>query len=161
MLRGNTQEDIKAIFRHTKDAETLLLTISYTTPLVIKDLQDVTSKAKVQHLGSTGCVTFYCHNYVAPQHKDHNVLWNFSFTEWGVYIRNVDNTTYYRWFDSSDIHRTIMPGNRVLQSQGEYLSIGVIMTVRKKDQQQATKIWNMHQRAQKLTFASAFGAAGV
>ncbi|KAG2092312.1 uncharacterized protein F5147DRAFT_657719 [Suillus discolor] len=174
MLRGDTQEDIKAIFRHIKDAETLLRTISYAAPLVVKDLQNVTSEAKAHRLGSTGCVTFYCRNYVAPQHKDHDVSWtistqlerrgrddewNFSFTEWGVYIRNVDNTTW--WFDSSDVHGTIMPGNRVLQSQGECLSIGITMTARKKDQQQATKIRDMHQRAQKLTFASPFGAAGV
>ncbi|KIK37334.1 hypothetical protein CY34DRAFT_776189 [Suillus luteus UH-Slu-Lm8-n1] len=111
MLRGDTQEDIKAIFRHIKDAETLLLTISYAAPLVVKNLRDVTSTAKAQRLGSTGCVTFYCHNYVAPQHKDNDVSWtistqlerrgkddewNFSFTEWGVYIRNMDNTTCMR-----------------------------------------------------------------
>ncbi|KAG1776134.1 hypothetical protein EV702DRAFT_1046304 [Suillus placidus] len=51
------QEDIKAIFRHIKDAEALLLTITYAAPLVVKDLQDMTSKAK---------------------HKDHNISWTIS-----------------------------------------------------------------------------------
>lgn len=60
-------------------------------------------------LGSTGSNIFFCTNYLSPQHvdRDHTLSvcvqlqknsqpdeFNFSYTEWGVYIKTIPNCAW-------------------------------------------------------------------
>jgi hypothetical protein len=75
--------------------------IAAVSPAVYHELKQLSDLAETNRLGSTGTNLYYCKNYMSAQHRDNDVSWslciqltkqglsdefNFSFTEWGVYI---------------------------------------------------------------------------
>jgi hypothetical protein len=75
--------------------------IGAISPSVYRELKQLTADAETNHLGSTGTNLYYCRDYMSPQHRDNDASWslciqlskcshpdefNFSFTQWGVYI---------------------------------------------------------------------------
>ena len=75
--------------------------IGAISPSVYQELKQLTAEAETNRLGSTGTNLYYCNNYMSPQHRDCDATWslciqlsksgypdeyNFSFTQWGVYI---------------------------------------------------------------------------
>ena len=75
--------------------------IGAVSPSVYQELKQLTADAETNCLGSTGTNLYYCRDYMSPQHKYNDVSWslciqltkcsrpdefNFSFTQWGVYI---------------------------------------------------------------------------
>lgn len=75
--------------------------ISTVSPAVAQELKEVSALAETNRLGSTGTNLYYCKNYMSTQHRDNDASWslcvqltkqgrpdefNFSFTQWGVYI---------------------------------------------------------------------------
>jgi hypothetical protein len=75
--------------------------LSTVSPAVAQELKELSAKAETNCLGSTGTNLYYCKNYMSTQHRDNDASWslcvqltkqghpdefNFSFTQWGVYI---------------------------------------------------------------------------
>jgi hypothetical protein len=75
--------------------------IGAISPSVYQELKQITAEAETNRLGSTGTNLYYCKDYMSPQHRDCDSTWslciqlskrghsdeyNFSFTQWGVYI---------------------------------------------------------------------------
>jgi hypothetical protein len=75
--------------------------LSTVSPAVAQELKELSAEAEINRLGSTGTNLYYCKNYMSTQHRDNDASWslcvqltkqgrpdefNFSFTQWGVYI---------------------------------------------------------------------------
>lgn len=89
--RGDTPDDIKALFRHAvvcSEASlpscSVLLTQTQDTDILVeagtsiyKDMQSqiswTTAEASVNRFGRYGLSTFYCHNYISPVHTDSDI----------------------------------------------------------------------------------------
>lgn len=78
-------------------------------PLAYKTTKEACNAASTLPLGKYGLNTFYCWDYVAPQHTDKDRsytisiqtektgisdLYNFSFTEYGFYIETQTNALW-------------------------------------------------------------------
>lgn len=122
-------------------------------PTILRELKKTSDAAQLNRLGSTGTNLYYCTNYMSPQHRDRDATWsicmqveknglhqsdefNFSYTQWGVYIVTEPKCLWYvrrfdlgvallishfiisrfRWFDSSHVHGTIMPRRSSLEA---------------------------------------------
>jgi hypothetical protein len=84
--------------------------IQAVSPAVARELILLSAEAETNRLGSTGTNLYYCKNYMSPQHRDDDVSWslciqltkqalpdefNFSFTQWGVYIVTEPRCIWY------------------------------------------------------------------
>jgi hypothetical protein len=86
------------------DALTIMARGLYS-PLT-KTIGETAEESGLNHLGTTGANLFVCTDYISPQHTDNDVdmavcmqfekncqsdEFNFSYTEWGMYIETIEN----------------------------------------------------------------------
>ncbi|KAF7330970.1 hypothetical protein MVEN_02437100 [Mycena venus] len=75
--RGDTPDDIKALFRGAADADAMIEVGNTIAPGLKKELSDLTAESGVNYLGRTGVVNFTCTNYISCIHPDINLsLWD-------------------------------------------------------------------------------------
>ncbi|KAJ6625544.1 hypothetical protein B0H10DRAFT_1942445 [Mycena sp. CBHHK59/15] len=71
--KGDTPDDIKALFRHALDTDILIEVGSTIYPDLKKEVHALTEKAELNHLGSLGLSTFACTNYISAGHDDKDI----------------------------------------------------------------------------------------
>ncbi|KAJ7699612.1 hypothetical protein B0H17DRAFT_1129219 [Mycena rosella] len=71
--KGDTEDDIKALFRHATDADVLVEIGTTIMPTMRSDIAAVTNSAAVGRLGRHGLTSFYCTNYISAVHRDFDV----------------------------------------------------------------------------------------
>ncbi|KAF7970281.1 hypothetical protein HWV62_24476 [Athelia sp. TMB] len=122
-IKGSTVEDIQRLFQYASTPDYMNTMLLGFCPEVREKMYALSRDSGGNPLGSTCGNMFTCNDYVAPQHADHDEgmsvctqleksdcladEYNFSYTEWGVYIVTEERTIW--WFDSSHLHGTIMP----------------------------------------------------
>ncbi|KAF7336680.1 hypothetical protein MVEN_02103000 [Mycena venus] len=75
--RGDTPDDIKALFRGAADADAMIEVGNTISPGLKKELSDLTAESGVNYLGRTGVVNFTCTNYISCIHPDIDLsLWD-------------------------------------------------------------------------------------
>ncbi|KAJ7107355.1 hypothetical protein C8R44DRAFT_885376 [Mycena epipterygia] len=67
--RGDTPDDIRALFRHAVDTDVLLEAAATIHPALKRDLGS-TAGSGVKRFGRYGMSAFYCHNYISCIHAD-------------------------------------------------------------------------------------------
>ncbi|VDC05136.1 unnamed protein product [Peniophora sp. CBMAI 1063] len=166
----NDNEDVRLMFGHAKDSERLFNAVRRYVPEVVKEIRKVSDEHGLKDMGSCGVSSYYCTNYMAPQHKDGDIGWsicsqlfknlesaggsetddfNFAFAKWGKYIQTQKNCVW--WFRSNDLHGTIMPTNSTVQNLSRQA---------KEERRNAVKFARM-QRMQRLSPAERLrGGAG-
>ncbi|KAF8130448.1 hypothetical protein K438DRAFT_1999430 [Mycena galopus ATCC 62051] len=68
--RGDTRDDIKALFRDAMDADVLVEAGNTIFPGMKAELKQLTAFSGMNQLGSTGVVNFACTNYISCIHPD-------------------------------------------------------------------------------------------
>ncbi|KAJ7343247.1 hypothetical protein DFH08DRAFT_962375 [Mycena albidolilacea] len=68
--RGDTPDDIKALFREAVDADVLVEAANTIAPGLKKEINDLTRESKLNYLGRTGLTNFACTNYISCIHPD-------------------------------------------------------------------------------------------
>ncbi|KAJ7086967.1 hypothetical protein C8R44DRAFT_893365 [Mycena epipterygia] len=67
--RGDTPDDIRALFRHAVDTDVVLEAAATIHPSLKRDLAS-TASSGVKRFGRYGMSAFYCHNYISCIHAD-------------------------------------------------------------------------------------------
>ncbi|KAG6837598.1 hypothetical protein H0H93_007012 [Arthromyces matolae] len=122
-LDAGNDEEIQTLFGHAQNADILVnVARAISRPLTSNVGHHSADESGLNRLGSTGSNIFSCSNYMSHQHFDQDEdisicaqyektclqdEFNFSYTEWGVYIETRDNTLWL--FHSNHLHGTIMP----------------------------------------------------
>ncbi|TDL15219.1 hypothetical protein BD410DRAFT_809109 [Rickenella mellea] len=153
----DTKKHVEALFSHGEDTTVLLAVLEKAAPHVFLDIKNAVEKTGTGSLGRYGLNSFYCWNYVAPQHKDKDFTWtistqlfkrgpvdeyNFSFTQWGIYIQTEENTVW--WFNGRDMHGTIVPRQSSITSS-DSISHGIVCVLRQKDANAAKEYRDIRQ----------------
>ena len=84
-------------------------------PEVVDSIRELSEEKELKGMGSCGVSSYYCHNYISPQHTDKDEGWsicsqlfkemdaaggdnekdfNFAFTKWGLYIQTEANCVW-------------------------------------------------------------------
>ncbi|VDB94101.1 unnamed protein product [Peniophora sp. CBMAI 1063] len=108
-------EDIRLMFGHAKDTERLLNTVRRYLLGIVKEIRKVSDEHGLKDMGSCGVSSYYCTNYMSPQHGDGDIGWsicsqlfknlkatggsetddfNFAFTKWGLYVETQRNCVW-------------------------------------------------------------------
>lgn len=98
-------------------------------PEVVDEIRKVSQENELKDMGSCGVSSYYCSNYMSPQHKDKDIGWslcsqlfkrldsaggdeksdfNFAFTKWGLYIETRENCVWYV-VTAYTLHRLLNP----------------------------------------------------
>ncbi|KAJ7092831.1 hypothetical protein B0H15DRAFT_799309 [Mycena belliarum] len=70
--KGDTDDDIKALFRHAVDADVLVEIGATIIPSLRADIIAVSNTSEVGRLGHYGLTSFYCSNYISAVHPDYD-----------------------------------------------------------------------------------------
>ncbi|KZV62879.1 hypothetical protein PENSPDRAFT_692119 [Peniophora sp. CONT] len=137
--RKNNNNDINMMFAHAEDIETMFSAVADYVPEVVRSIRDLSDEDQLKDMGSSGVSSYYCSNYMSPQHKDADVGWslcsqlykdldtvggdakkdfNFAFTKWGLYVETRANCV------CGDLHGTIMPTNTTVNALFEQAKLG-------------------------------------
>ncbi|KAJ7640132.1 hypothetical protein B0H17DRAFT_1216743 [Mycena rosella] len=68
--RGDTPDDIKALFRHAVDADILVEIGATIVPTLRSDINEISKTSEAHRLGRYGITSFYCSNYISAVHPD-------------------------------------------------------------------------------------------
>lgn len=79
-------------------------------PEIVKDIHKCRTSSFLNRMGKTGMTSFYCWEYAAPLHADHDDAWsiasqlwknvkteeyNFAYALWGYIIQTEENCVWY------------------------------------------------------------------
>ncbi|KAF8229439.1 hypothetical protein L208DRAFT_1378937 [Tricholoma matsutake] len=124
-MGGTTDDEIRALFGHAQAADALTIKGRGLYSPLTKTVGETAEESGLNHLGTT--------DYISPQHTDNDVdisvcmqfeknclsdEFNFSYTEWGVYIEIMENCLWL--FYSSHLHGTIMPHLSTLKAKNAH-----------------------------------------
>ncbi|KAG2045888.1 hypothetical protein BDR06DRAFT_1015217 [Suillus hirtellus] len=130
---------IKLLFAHAADVERMVAAITPVHPQVAGELRRLSSE--VNSLGGIGATAYYCWNFVAPQHIDHDATWtialqtckealadefNFVMMDLGCYVETAENALW--WFQGRHTHGTVVPRlSSMLSNRNLSQGIGVTL----------------------------------
>ncbi|KAG1799172.1 hypothetical protein EV424DRAFT_1546056 [Suillus variegatus] len=132
-------EHIRLLFSHAADVERMVAAVAPLHPDVTRELRDLS--AEVNSLGGIGATAYYCWNFVALQHVDHDATWtislqtckearqdefNFVLMDLGCYVETRENSLW--WFHGSQTHGTVVPRLSSMSSN-KNLSQGIAVTL--------------------------------
>ncbi|KZV59399.1 hypothetical protein PENSPDRAFT_723076 [Peniophora sp. CONT] len=113
--KNNNNDNIHMIFAHAEVGFTQLYVIPDYVPEVVDSICNLSDENQLKDMGSSGVSSYYCSNYMSPQHKDADVVWslcsqlykdldtvggdakkdfNFAFTKWGLYVETRENCVW-------------------------------------------------------------------
>ncbi|KAG1845816.1 hypothetical protein F4604DRAFT_1688588 [Suillus subluteus] len=118
---------IRLLFTHAADVERMVAAITPIHPHAARDLRRATA--------------YYCWNFVAPQHVDHDATWtialqtykeatadefNFVMMDLGCYVETAENALW--WFQGGHTHGTVVPRlSSMLSNRNLSQGIGVTL----------------------------------
>lgn len=99
-----------------QDIENIFDSIYAYVPDVVDSIRQISDENGLKSMGSCGASSYYCTNYMSPQHSDRDKGWslcsqlfknvkeaggnpatdfNFAFTKWGLYIVTEPRCVWY------------------------------------------------------------------
>ncbi|KAJ6474072.1 hypothetical protein C8R47DRAFT_1076507, partial [Mycena vitilis] len=127
-----SNEGIKALFAAGQDSDTLLETVRLFAPDVERAIKTSRTEANLNRMGTTGMTSFYCWEYTAPLHKDHDDGWSIACQLWKNAKPDEYNFVYAEWgfFNPRDVHGTALPR---ASTAALSISRGIHTTIRRKE----------------------------
>ncbi|KAJ7922047.1 hypothetical protein B0H13DRAFT_2412782 [Mycena leptocephala] len=151
----DTPESISALFDTAKDSDTLLETVRVFAPQIVRETHQRRTSSFLNRMGKTGMTYFYCWEYAAPLHEDHDDAWsiacqlwknvktdeyNFAYAQWGIIIQTQENCVWF--FNPRHLHGTVLPHEL---SRPFVISRGIHTTIRSKEVEWAQEFETVRQ----------------